>query len=63
MLNTPPEGWTQGAGFITADAIRERLAPPGPGCLVLRCGPGPMCEAMKKHLDVLGYDAESQFQF
>lgn len=63
MLNDPPKGWTGGAGFISADMIKAQLATPGPDVLVLRCGPTPMCDAMKKHLDTLGYSEDSQFQF
>lgn len=63
VLNTPPKGWSGGSGFITADLIRAHLPPPGPGTLVLRCGPLPMCEAMKQHLDALGYAEDAQFQF
>jgi cytochrome-b5 reductase len=64
VLNNPPaEGWTQGSGFITQDILRLRLPAPGPDTLILQCGPGPMVEAMKKHLEVLGYDTAQQFTF
>lgn len=51
------------AGFITREMIAQRLPPPGPDTLVLRCGPPPMNDAMKGHLDALGYAEEAQFQF
>lgn len=63
VLNTPPPKWPGGVGFITPDMIRTHLPPPGKDVLVLRCGPAPMNEAMKGHLDELGYGEESQFQF
>jgi hypothetical protein len=59
VLNSPPPGWTGGAGFITRDMIAKELpAPsegrgraPGPSLAwkTLRCalsrlgGPGPAC--------------------
>ncbi|KAJ9516208.1 hypothetical protein QJQ45_024640 [Haematococcus lacustris] len=63
VLNVAPDSWTQGVGFITPELIKEHMPPPGPDTLVLRCGPGPMNDAMKKHLGALGYDEGSQFQF
>ncbi|KAF5827986.1 hypothetical protein DUNSADRAFT_18392 [Dunaliella salina] len=63
VLNNPPKDWKGGAGFITPDMIKSTLPAPGPDSLVLRCGPPPMLDAMKKHLDSLGYSADMQFQF
>lgn len=63
VLNTPPAGWSQGSGFITADLIKERLPSPGPDTLVLKCGPPPMIEAMRKHLEALQYSQEMLFDF
>jgi cytochrome-b5 reductase len=56
-------GWTGGAGFVTADMIKEHLPPPGPDTIVLRCGPLPMNKAMEAHLDALGYEKDAQFLF
>ena len=42
---------------------QEHLPAPGPGVMVLRCGPPPMNDAMLKHLTALGYDADALFQF
>lgn len=63
VLNNPPAGWTGGSGFITRDLIAQHLPAPGPDVMVLRCGPGPMNDAMKGHLDALGYEEASQFMF
>eukprot|EP00878_Enallax_costatus_P004942 GHUV01005198.1.p1 GENE.GHUV01005198.1~~GHUV01005198.1.p1 ORF type:complete len:307 (+),score=67.97 GHUV01005198.1:76-921(+) len=63
VLNTPPENWTGGSGFISKDMIQQRLAPPAADVMVLSCGPKPMCDAMKGYLDDLGYTEDSQFQF
>ncbi len=52
-----------GTGFITLELIRAQLPPPGPNTLILQCGPPPMVEAMKKHLEALHYDADMQFAF
>lgn len=64
VLTTPPPGWGEGGkGFITKDMIRDRIHPSGRNVRVLMCGPKPMCEAMKVHLDALEYEEGSQFQF
>lgn len=42
---------------------RSHLPAPGPDTYILRCGPNPMVDAMKKYLDSLGYSADMQFQF
>jgi cytochrome-b5 reductase len=63
VLNNPPAGWTGGAGFVTADMIRAHLPAPAEDVLILSCGPKPMCDAMAKNLDALGYNADMQFQF
>lgn len=59
VLNNPPQGWTQGSGFISEDMIRVHMPPPSkvPGEMkILLCGPPPMMTAMKKHLDAIGYE-------
>ncbi|KAL1296657.1 hypothetical protein AAFC00_000138 [Neodothiora populina] len=56
VLNNPPEGWTGGVGFVTADMIKERLPAPSPDMKLLVCGPPPMVSAMKKAAEGLGYN-------
>lgn len=63
VLNTPPEGWTQGVGFVTPDMIQMKLPVPAEDSLILSCGPTPMCVAIKGYLQTLGYDEAGQFQF
>jgi NAD(P)H-flavin reductase len=63
LPHPPPSTPAGGVGFVNEVMIRERLPAPGDGVMVLRCGPGPMNEAMKAVLDKLGYAEESQFQF
>lgn len=67
VLNTAPPDWAGGVGFITPDILKAHLPPPPSGdkedIMVLRCGPPAMNEAMKKHLDALGYPESCQFQF
>ncbi|KAJ5369749.1 NADH-cytochrome b5 reductase 1 [Penicillium cataractarum] len=55
VLNTPPEGWTGGVGFVTPDMMKERLPAPAADVKVLLCGPPPMISAMKKASESLGY--------
>jgi len=56
VLNNPPEKWTGGVGFVTADMIKEKLPPPSPDMKLLICGPPPMVSAMKKAVQTLGYE-------
>jgi len=63
VLNKPPEGWTHGVGFVSAEMIKEHLPPPGDDNLVLMCGPTPMNNAMAGHLKSLNYDECMCFTF
>lgn len=55
VLNNPPEEWTGGVGFVTADMIKEYCPAPAPDIKILLCGPPPMISAMKKACTALGY--------
>ncbi|KAL9933050.1 hypothetical protein V8E36_008305 [Tilletia maclaganii] len=57
FLNKPPQGWTGGEGFVTQEAIKDNLPAPASDIKILMCGPPPMINAMKKHLEALSYDA------
>ncbi|KAF9190351.1 NADH-cytochrome b5 reductase [Haplosporangium sp. Z 27] len=56
VLNTPPEGWTGGVGFVNAEMIKEHIPAPAGDIKVLLCGPPPMITAMSKITQELGYD-------
>ncbi|KAF9919191.1 NADH-cytochrome b5 reductase [Lobosporangium transversale] len=56
VLNTPPEGWTGGVGFVNADMIKEHMPAPAADIKILLCGPPPMVTAMSKITQDLGYD-------
>ena len=62
-LNEPPEGWTQGVGFINEDMIREVMHPPEPGTMIVICGPPGMCKVMKQYLDSLGYSKDMYYSY
>ncbi|CAD6890810.1 unnamed protein product [Tilletia caries] len=57
FLNKPPQGWKGGEGFVTQEAIQANLPAPASDIKILMCGPPPMINAMKKHLEALKYDA------
>ncbi|KAK4688748.1 cytochrome-b5 reductase, partial [Tremellales sp. Uapishka_1] len=64
VLNKPPAGWTGGVGFVTQDMIEKHMHAGGVGNAeigrvpkVLLCGPPPMINAMKVHLNTLGFPA------
>lgn len=56
VLNNPPEGWTGGVGFVTADMIKAHLPAPASDIKIMLCGPPPMISAMKKATESLGYE-------
>ncbi|KAK4540114.1 NADH-cytochrome b5 reductase [Oleoguttula mirabilis] len=56
VLNNPPEKWSGGVGFVTADMIKEHLPPPAKDIKILICGPPPMVGAIKKATESLGYE-------
>lgn len=55
MLDTAPEGWTYGTGFVDADVLLEHMPAPGPDTKILLCGPPGMIGATKKNLATLGF--------
>jgi len=55
VLNNPPAGWAGGAGFVSRDQITQHLPRAGEDIKILMCGPPPMMNAMKNHLDELKY--------
>ncbi|CAO1639061.1 unnamed protein product [Sympodiomycopsis kandeliae] len=55
FLNDPPENWNGGTGFITKECIDEFLPHVNERSKILMCGPPPMINACKKHLDELGF--------
>jgi cytochrome-b5 reductase len=57
VLNNPPAGWTGGVGFVSKEQIQKHLPPTSDDIKILLCGPPPMMNAMKKHLDELKFPA------
>ncbi|PUU80532.1 hypothetical protein B9Z19DRAFT_1079142 [Tuber borchii] len=56
VLNNPPENWTGGVGFVTADMIKDKCPAAAADIKMLICGPPPMVSAMKKATSALGYE-------
>ncbi|KAH6625119.1 hypothetical protein C7974DRAFT_313094 [Boeremia exigua] len=57
MLDSPPENWAYGSGYVTADLMKEKLPAPAPDTKVMLCGPPGMVNASKKALEGLGFKA------
>lgn len=57
MLDTPPDNWSFGRGFVTAEIMKERLPAAAPDCKVMLCGPPGMVNASKKALVSMGFQA------
>ncbi|KAK4279232.1 hypothetical protein QN277_016965 [Acacia crassicarpa] len=63
VLNQSPEEWEGGVGFVSREMIQAHCPAPAPDIKMLRCGPPPMNVAIARHLQVLGYSSQMQFQF
>ncbi|KAE9410891.1 NADH-cytochrome b5 reductase [Gymnopus androsaceus JB14] len=57
VLNNPPAGWKGGVGFVTKEQVAHYMPSQEKDCKILMCGPPPMMNAMKKHLEELKYPA------
>ncbi|KAF0644207.1 hypothetical protein FPSE5266_04777 [Fusarium pseudograminearum] len=55
VLDKPPEGWTGGVGYVTADMINKYLPKPADDVKILLCGPPPMISGLKKATESLGF--------
>ncbi|KPM34526.1 NADH-cytochrome b5 reductase 1 [Neonectria ditissima] len=55
VLDKPPEGWTGGVGYVTADMITKWLPKPADDVKILLCGPPPMVSGLKKSAESLGF--------
>ncbi|KAK1989857.1 oxidoreductase NAD-binding domain-containing protein [Colletotrichum falcatum] len=56
LLDSPPDGWAHGVGYVTKDMMAERFPAPGDGACVMLCGPPGMVAAAKKSLAELGFE-------
>ncbi|POS72233.1 NADH-cytochrome b5 reductase 1 [Diaporthe helianthi] len=55
VLDKPPEGWTGGVGYVTADMIQKWLPKPADDVKILLCGPPPMISGLKKTTEAIGF--------
>ncbi|OAA74125.1 nitrate reductase [Cordyceps fumosorosea ARSEF 2679] len=55
VLDNPPEGWTGGVGYVTADMITKFFPKPADDVKILLCGPPPMISGLKKATESLGF--------
>ncbi|KAK5627681.1 hypothetical protein RRF57_003396 [Xylaria bambusicola] len=55
VLDKPPEGWTGGVGYVTADMLTKWLPKAAPDVKILLCGPPPMISGLKKATESLGF--------
>lgn len=57
MLDHPPQDWTYGKGYVTAQVMAEKLPAPSADTKIMLCGPPGMINASKKALCSLGFEA------
>ncbi|KAJ5110670.1 hypothetical protein N7532_001205 [Penicillium argentinense] len=55
MLDTPPENWKYGSGYVDQNVLREQLPGPASETKILLCGPPGMVSATKRNLEALGF--------
>ncbi|CAI7609598.1 unnamed protein product [Penicillium glandicola] len=55
MLDSAPEGWAYGSGYVDQTVLAEQLPAPSPDTKVMLCGPPGMVNATKKNLVALGF--------
>ncbi|OQE15028.1 hypothetical protein PENFLA_c034G06875 [Penicillium flavigenum] len=55
MLDSAPEGWTYGSGYVDQAVLAEQLPAASPDTKVMLCGPSGMVNATKKNLVALGF--------
>ncbi|WYZ39992.1 hypothetical protein EsH8_IV_000333 [Colletotrichum jinshuiense] len=55
LLDSPPEGWAHGVGYVTKEMMAERFPAPGPDSRIMLCGPPGMVNAAKNSLEALGF--------
>lgn len=60
-LDSAPETWTQGRGYVTREMLQAHLPPGSAEALVLISGPSPMNRALRTMLPELGYDPVVKF--
>lgn len=56
MLDSPPENWIGGQGYVTPEIMKEHLPAPTADVKLLLCGPPPMISTVKKHAVTLGFE-------
>lgn len=57
LLDSPPEGWQYGTGYVTKELMKEKFPDPSEEAVkVMLCGPPGMVNAAKKGLVDLGYE-------
>lgn len=57
MLDTPPQKWNYGKGYVTPAVMADKLPGPSPDTKMMICGPPGMVNASKKALESLGFQA------
>ncbi|OGM40804.1 cytochrome B5 [Aspergillus bombycis] len=55
MLDSAPDGWAYGTGFVNQEVLNQQLPGPSEDTKVLLCGPPGMVNATKKTLAAMGF--------
>lgn len=63
VLDSPPEGWMGGVGYVTEDIVREHCPAPSPDAILLFCGPRPMVKALESLAAKAGFTKDQFHSF
>jgi cytochrome-b5 reductase len=56
LLDSAPEGWTYGTGYVDQNVLTAQLPAPSPDTKMMLCGPPGMVNATKKNLVAMGFE-------
>jgi cytochrome-b5 reductase len=56
LLDSAPEGWAYGSGYVDREVLTAKLPGPSPDTKMMLCGPPGMVNATKKHLVSIGFE-------
>lgn len=56
LLDSPPENWQYGSGYVTQELMAEKFPSPSPDSKIMICGPPGMVKGATASLTNLGYE-------
>lgn len=63
VLDSPPDGWMGGVGYVTEDIMRAHCPAPAQDTMLLFCGPRPMVKALEGLASSIGFTKDHFHSF